>query len=267
MASIGRNLLLRLHVKRRALLRHYDDNALHQLRVALRRLRSLLRHVDTQRAGELRHSLGQLADATNAARDWDTLLLRARESLRPREFRRVQPILQQHRAESHGPVLEMLRSAAWAQAVDELGCFIEQGGLVTAGATATGAEITRAKDEVRRAWCKVQAEDDNKHWHKLRLAIKELRYTFDSAPRDSLSAPMPKTLRHCKRLQETLGAWHDTVVHLHSVRELAMGLDSAAESELHDMLKRWCKRMEREGRNALAEARDFLAGKGADLLQ
>ncbi len=262
MTPIDRNLLLRLHVKRRALLHRYDEEALHQLRVALRRVRSRLRHIDSAEAQNLRHDLGQLADATSAARDWDTLAGRARASLKPRKYRCIQLYLEHGRTASHEPVLDMLRSQQWTQAMGRLETCID-----AASDNQSGTGMARAKQEVHRAWCEVQSQEDNKHWHKLRLAIKELRYTLDSVPRNALEPSVAKTLKHGKKLQEMLGTWHDTVVHLRMVRAYADSLDAEVDEKLLDVLKVWCKRMKREAGEALDEARSYLEGKGSDLLQ
>jgi CHAD domain-containing protein len=264
-SSINRKLLLRLQVKRGLLLRHYDDEALHQLRVAIRRLRSRLRHVDSSEARALCHDLGELAHVTNAARDWDTLLRRARDSLKPKAFRRLQPWLQDNRLASHLPVLEMLRSSEWSDTIQKLDAWIERDTSRSDGQA--GEKIACAKHDVRRAWEKLEAEDDRKQWHKLRIAIKELRYALDSVPQAAEEPPDAKALQHCKRLQQMLGAWHDTVVHLQMVRELADSLDPDVESRRHEILQAWRKRMEREAEVTLDDARGFLAGKGADLLQ
>lgn len=265
-AASPRNLLLQLRVKRRTLLHRYDDDALHQLRVALRRVRSLLRHIDSVPALALRRELGHLADATNAARDWDTLASRAVASLNSRDLQSVQPWLEENRAAAHLQVLQMLRSDEWSQAIARLEECIEHGELATVGQRHGDGDIARARHDAGRAWSKVQSADDNKHWHKLRLAIKELRYTLDSVPVGSQDAPKPKLIKHCKRLQDSLGTWHDTVVHVRMVEEFAHGLDHASQEALHNVLKKWCKRMEREASDALDEARSFLAGKGSDLL-
>jgi CHAD domain-containing protein len=264
-ASPG-NLLLQLRVKRRTLLHRYDDDSLHQLRVALRRVRSMLRHIDSVPAQTLRRELGRLADATNAARDWDTLANRARASLKPRDFKSVRAWLEENRAAAHQQVLQMLRSDEWAQTITRLEECIEHGELAAAGKRHADGDIARARHDAGRAWSKVQSADDNKHWHKLRLAIKELRYTFDSVPGGAHDAPKPKLIKHCKRLQDVLGTWHDTVVHVRMVDELAHGLDLASEEALHNVLKRWCKRMQREACDALDDARSLLEGKGSDLL-
>ena len=112
----------------------------------------------------------------------------------------------------------------------------------------------------------MQSADDDKHWHKLRLAIKELRYTLDNVPVGSQDAPKPKLIKHCKRLQDALGTWHDTVVHVRMVKEFAHCLDQASEEALHNVLKKWCKRMQREARDTLDDARSLLEGKASDLL-
>jgi CHAD domain-containing protein len=267
MSSLGKNLLLRLLVKRRALLRRYNDEALHQLRVSLRRLRSLLRHIDSDPAQALCRDLGNLANATNAARDWDTLAERAEANLKSRDLQSVRAWLEENRAESHQQVLQMLRSEEWAKVIGRLDKCIASGELATAGESHRGGDIARAKQDAGRAWSRVQSADDNKHWHKLRLAIKELRYNLDSVPRGSQDAPKPRLIKHCKRLQDALGTWHDTVVHVRMVEEFAHGLDREAEQELHGVLKKWCKRMEREACDARDDARSFLAGKGSDLLE
>ena len=62
---------------RRKLLRDYDAEKLHKLRIALRRARGILRNRTEPEARLLRDELGLLADTTNAARDWDTLVLYA----------------------------------------------------------------------------------------------------------------------------------------------------------------------------------------------
>jgi CHAD domain-containing protein len=264
-ASPG-NLLLQLRVKRRTLLHRYDDDSLHQLRVALRRVRSMLRHIDSVPAQTLRRELGRLADATNAARDWDTLASRAGASLKPRDFKSVRAWLEENRAAAHQQVLKMLRSDEWAQTMTRLEECIEHGELAAVGKRHGDGDIARARRDAGRAWSKVQSADDDKHWHKLRLAIKELRYTLDSVTGDSQRAPTSQLLKHCKRLQDALGTWHDTVVHVRMVEEFAHGLDRESEQELYDVLKKLCKRMEREARDALDDARSFLAGKGSDLL-
>jgi len=247
----SRKLLRRLQARRRALLRHYDDESLHQLRVALRRLRSLLRPAKSRAAQSLRRELGGLADATSVARDWDTLLIHARKSLSEREFHRVQPLLQARRRASHESVIGMLRSSAWTDTLHRLEVWLEDERLASSDPALLDDRISRAKQTVKRAREKAEAADDRKRWHKVRIAIKELRYVLESIPG---STPRG-TLKHCKRLQDALGEWHDSVVHLQLVRELAASLDSGQGSGLHELLDNWSGQLEREARTTLDDAR------------
>ncbi|HEY6131795.1 MAG TPA: hypothetical protein VIV27_07235, partial [Halioglobus sp.] len=73
-------------------------------------------------------------------------------------------------------------------------------------------------------------------------------------------------LQECKRLQEYLGIWHDTVVHLRMVREFAAGLDPGSESALIAVLKDWCLHMEGEAQENLDKTRARLEGRESLLL-
>ena len=262
----SKKLRRRLKTGRKALLKSYDEEALHKIRVTLRRVRSLLKEHDNSKAEDLRHNLGDIADITNAARDWDTLVTRARMSLRPSEFRLVQPWLEERQAASHGPVLAMLESEQWSDAMEDLKKYIKDEGLKPMGDYGDGDNLCQAQQHVDLAWQKAQAEDDNKHWHKLRVAIKELRYRLDSTPQDAREVPLLCTLKQCKLLQEQLGIWHDTVVHRELVREFSRSLDPLADAGLVAVVETWCRRMEREAQDALHKTRRRLEGKGASLV-
>lgn len=254
MTSGIRKLFRRLDAKRRALLRGYDVEALHQLRVTLRRIRSLLKKNDS-RPAHLRHDLGELADSTNDARDWDTLAIRARETLDPQQFRLVQPWLEERHAASRRSVLDMLRSDQCLAVMRDLKKFVRDKGKAPGSDTCSTTHLSLAKQDVYLAWCKVQSVDDNKSWHKLRLAIKELRYSLQNVPKDSRDISMFNMLQQCKRLQENLGIWHDTIVHLRMVREIASNLDLQAERAELDVLNAWCQQMEHDAQNYLDRCR------------
>ena len=86
-----KKLTRRLEKRRRALLDHYDEEDLHQLRITLRRMRGRLEGTDDKERRQLRKDLGALADTTNPARDWDTLALYARARLNTRQFESLAP--------------------------------------------------------------------------------------------------------------------------------------------------------------------------------
>lgn len=243
------------------MLHAYDDETLHQLRVTLRRLRSLLRNRDSSKARQLRRELRKLADISNAARDWDTLVSSARERLSPQDFERLQPWLEERQAASHRPVLDLLRSDRFSDVMRDLKKFVRHYAPTLAAATHGDADLSGPKQRVYRAWRTVQSVDDNRSWHKLRVAIKELRYCLENIPKDCRNSSMSDTLKHCKRLQDSLGIWHDTVIHLRMLREFGQSSDSQADMELLKVLQAWCDLMEREARDYLDRTLADLQGK------
>jgi CHAD domain-containing protein len=267
MSSGSKKLLRRLAAERSALLHCYEDESLHQLRITLRRIRSLLRCNAGHKAQDLRHRLGRLADMTNAARDWDTVVSRARASLSPREFRLLQPWLDTGAAASHRPVLDMLCGDDWTDVAADLKAFFRDAGSTLERDRRKVADLSRPKREICHAWRKVQSRDDNRSWHKLRLAVKELRYKLKALPKDDRDTAMSAALKHCRQVQEYLGIWHDTVVHLRMVREFAERLDPQVDVELLAVLGDWSRSMEREARDYLEKAGLYVQGEGAELLR
>jgi len=212
---------VRLKALHSALLAGYSEEDLHQLRVTLRRMRSALRKVALDDARELRRELGALARATNSARDWDTLVASAQDQLEPAQLRALLPLLEECRQGARAQVYSVLRSQQWCAALarwDDLADITE----MAVGCQAIASrELDSILQRVNAAGRKAMIRDDAGRWHKLRIAIKELRYTLDSLPQvagEPLTAA--RLLDECKSLQSLLGAWHDTVVHQQLLDEL-----------------------------------------------
>jgi CHAD domain-containing protein len=258
-------LVRRLGSKRELLLLGYDDDVLHELRVALRRLRSLLKILDSSTAKNLHHKLGRIAATTNAARDWDTLAGRAHSSLLAREFQQVQPWLVQCQAVSHLQVFDMLCSEEWSDVLAELKKFVGKNSEELAEDAKDTPNLMRAMRYADRARDNALKRNDNKRWHKFRVAIKELRYSLDGMSKSEQDESVQQTLQECERLQEYLGNWHDTVVHLRLVRAFSDNLAPQSESDLIAVLGDWCLEMEREGRECLAKVRSRLEDKSSTL--
>ncbi len=211
---------IRLKALRSSLLAGYSEEDLHQLRVTLRRMRSVLRKVALDEARELRRELGALARATNGARDWDTLVASAQDQLEPEPLRALLPLLEECRQGARAQVYRMLRSHQWRAALarwDDLADITE----VAVGCQAIATrELDSILQRVNAAGRKAMLRDDARRWHKLRIAIKELRYTLDSLPHDAGEPLTARLLDECKSLQSLLGDWHDTVVHRQLLDEL-----------------------------------------------
>ncbi|MBK6509926.1 MAG: CHAD domain-containing protein, partial [Haliea sp.] len=136
---------------------------------------------------------------TNTARDWDTLLSRARATLSPPDFVRVQPLLEARQLESHLPVLDMLRSERWPQARYALKKIIKAHGAALAGDLRSDAELCWARGRVSRAWRVVQDSGTDRAWHKLRITLKDLRYRLKTLPAHQRTTSIDTALALSKR--------------------------------------------------------------------
>lgn len=224
-----KKLSKQLAKQRRRLLQCYDDEDLHQLRIRLRRMRGRLKQIPGKQARRLRQELGLLAEATNAARDWDTLHAHAMELLPPEQFQHLQTRLQLQQQAAHETVLVMLQSAAWRAAIKQWNWLENHGQLTEHRAEGSSGQIKnaiqRARQRVDSARKKAMAKGGDRRWHKLRIAIKDLRYCLDETPKKARSCQDQKIILQCKQLQEDLGSWHDTVTHRRLLEELADNTD------------------------------------------
>lgn len=202
-----------LRKKRKRMLIAYDAADLHRLRITLRRIRSILKQLPGRQSARLRRDLGRLAAMTNDARDWDTLFKYAQETLTYKQFGYLRPWLEVRRETAHQQVIGMLQSQRWQQA-SALWRAQEHAAKKRYSAPATGRqEFARAVRKVSSASSMALALDDDRRWHKLRIRIKELRYTLDILGKRSSVQEKKAVLAYCKRLQNELGDWHDTVIH------------------------------------------------------
>ncbi len=241
-----------------ALLDRYDVENLHQLRVGLRRMRSFLKSRSGRRAGRLRHELGTLADTTNAARDWDTLVERARRELGPRQLKLFEDALCRYQAESRQPVLRMLRDPQWSEALACWDTYLEQHPRRHSGSGKRGKSAEQLRARVDRAWQRADQVGAPRNWHKLRIAIKDLRYRLEEGPRKARTGNQSGLLKQCKQVQGYLGDWHDTFVHLQLVHKMAQDCDPGEQSRELKILQKWCRTMENRGRYCLDATRAAL---------
>jgi inorganic triphosphatase YgiF len=236
-----------------ATLRHWLDNepaaadgrepeGLHQLRVALRRLRSALaifadavgRETWRRWGDELRWLLGPLGPA----RDLDVLtagllppLLEARGGGDP-ALAAFREVAQERRAAAQAGVRETLASQRYADLALNLAAWIERRGWrgeADAGARArqeeevgafAGAVLRRRHRQVRKRG-KGFATLDPEARHELRIALKKLRYGTDFFaglfPEAKRAARFRKAMA---RIQDRLGHLNDVAVASRLVHEL-----------------------------------------------
>jgi CHAD domain-containing protein len=195
-------LQITLYACRERLLAATDPEALHDLRIALRKLRSLLRPLrGVEACDALQQQAAELGRISGPLRDLEVLLAHLRTlGMREAVNRRQSRLLEGYRALLADDPLPALFAALdqWPQAWRQAAADAELRGL------AKRVRRRLAKQQRRLAEALVDPAHDR---HRLRLLIKRVRYGAESYPKPSgLSA---KTLARLKAAQSALGDWHD----------------------------------------------------------
>ncbi len=198
-----------------------DTEALHDFRVALRRLRStekaFRRPLERYFPKKLRKKIKNLASSTGIARDTEVQLqwlARQEELIKPHEaagFNWLQQRLQQRLAAEYETLRQDLprslpkiaqelrdRFAGKQHAEDELFC------------TAVAQLLEEAGDELLAHLVQVHSANDHAQVHAARIAGKRLRYLLEPVASE---LPEAKALvKELKRLQDLTGDIHDNQV-------------------------------------------------------
>jgi CHAD domain-containing protein len=204
-----------------------DDDSVHKMRVAIRRIRSLLRThrslIDPARVRGLDTELKWLADALGEVRDLEVQTARFHRRLSELPGAHPSPAwllgmeAEEHRARDR--VRETLLSRRYYDLLDALDAFLARPPLNERAGRAAGKETPKV---LARAWRKMLArydkatrlpagQDRDIALHGTRKAAKRARYTAE-ATATALGPPAAKLVRRAERLQDILGAHHDTVV-------------------------------------------------------
>ena len=199
----------------------YSAEELYALRVGMRRIRSLLKPLDSARSRQFRKAWGGFAAVTNRARDWDVFLLTAQDVLPADAYGRFAAENQESVQFCHDAVIELLLSAPWRRHLGEWRQYLERTHDHAGDEFIAKQSLADALANARAALAAAQLSGDERAWHKLRIALKEVRYQAESgpggAPVDEAAAAL---VEQCKPLQSLLGGWHDCVVQLQLLDEL-----------------------------------------------
>ena len=256
-----------------------DAEAIHDFRVALRRLRTLLRivrsHYGKNRIAAVAEDLKHLADTTGAVRDEEVLreTLGALDLDAPSraalaawiERRRRQERSRRGAAtrELRGAVGDARSGAAGVERpLERLARRIAKGPRHDHGATALAREaLQRARDDVLAHAGADPA--DALAMHLLRIRFKRLRYTAELfAP--ALPPEAARIARAAAKLQKRLGELHDADEALVRVGR-AWGLPAAArEATLAALRNSRARLAERARGDLVSELSSWLPTSGAD---
>ena len=215
-----------------------DIEALHDFRVAIRRLRSLLRAyrdlTDTAIPRRLRRGLRQLARATNLSRDLEVKLAwleGEKASLKPRERtgeRWLAERLDEERETADREALALVGTnlaplaAAVTARLDDLPPTTGVGAVVFARLV---ADLVREQTyELEQHLRNVETIEDQEEAHEARIAGKRVRYLLEPL---ALTVPLAAELvGRLKEIQDLLGDMHDADVAAHLI---ASGMEDAGQ--------------------------------------
>ncbi|MDH3288986.1 MAG: CHAD domain-containing protein [Betaproteobacteria bacterium] len=221
--------LAHLHANERGILEGADPEFLHQMRVALRRLRSALGvfspPVPEAETEPLARDLKWLASSLGPARDWDVFLA---ETLPPieaefgahGELRAFGARCRKLRREANARARRAVRSSRYQRLLLRLAGWIAAEGwraspLAPAGdaiqrpVTELAARVLEKRYQQARRRGRGLAKRSPAELHRLRIAIKKFRYATDFFASLYEGRTARESLKRLGRLQDILGAMND----------------------------------------------------------
>lgn len=267
-----------LDLRLRALLRHdpgtrtgADIEDLHQMRVAVRRMRASLKSarplLDTSWADGLRAELGWLGRALGPVRDLDVMLLRLRGEIDglPEREKAAGEVLVGRLVQEHGAarveMLAALDAQRYTALLERLADAIRLP-LPTPSATKAQPDLVdlpRAEfRKLRRAVERAGADPADEVLHDLRIRAKRVRYTGELVAPALKGTPTGKAVKALlgatAQLQEVLGDHQDACVAEQRIRELLDGLGETIDAHVVFVAGRL---VERERTRAEAKRADW----------
>jgi CHAD domain-containing protein len=229
------------------LARRDTSDAVHQMRVATRRLRAVLRAyrklLDRGRADRLRAELKWLGGRLGPSRDLEVMdadLSEAVDALPPDlAIGPVQARLTRHfspaRADAQRAVVRTLRTKRYLTLLDQLDRFVTDPPLTKRAARPARKElpahVRRAYRRTRRVESRLEsgADGSDARLHEVRKAAKRLRYAAEVAV-PALGKPADRTRKRARKITKILGDHQDSVVVRPVLRELGAQAHLAGEN-------------------------------------
>jgi CHAD domain-containing protein len=233
-----------------------ETDAVHDLRVAIRRCRSVgavLQEVDPDPAWhemrsvpkKLFRKLGELRDA-QVMDEWVKTLVPQGDPIRAQldaAFASNAPELRQRALRA----AEKFDKKCWNRLESKLR---KRARVVPIGGLAAHCLAVERFEEARELHTAAQRTDKPKPWHELRIGLKRLRYTVESL----LPAQYELWSENLKRLQDLLGEVHDLDV-------LADVVQRTADPMAIDSIHRWEETIRRERAQRIDTYRQLTLGR------
>ncbi len=207
-----------------------DDEYLHQVRVALRRLRVVLgmvaKHRPDAELGSLRDLIGELGTALGRSREWDVFVTQTLPSMSSHlDIKFIAQQSEKLRQHCHQRVHSALQTSDFQRLLLRFGAWMN--GEYWHGSRSTGklahfaAKILhRRSRRVRQHGEHIQQDADAKQLHVLRIACKNLRYSADLFASLYGAEKTKHYLDALGELQDALGVFNDNAVALRLLEEL-----------------------------------------------
>jgi CHAD domain-containing protein len=237
-----------------------DPEDLHQMRVAVRRMRAVLAAagdaVDRRWADQLRAELRWLGQVLGPVRDLDVLIERLRgesADFSADERDAVEALLcglVRKRRTARQRLLRTLRSARYAALVTALEEAVAAGPPAAADQVVPLDLVRRPYRKAVRQVRKVDQDGSDEALHALRIRGKRLRYAAELIEPEQ-GRPVRKLVKAVTALQDVLGEHQDAAVAEEAVRELATAEESDGDAHLAFVAGRLAERE----RNRRAEYR------------
>lgn len=261
-----------------------NTEALHDFRVAVRRLRSWLRALHPWLEGSTPRKqvrrLKKAAQATNASRDADVRLVWLRDQrpgLSPHERRGVnwliRNIAEQRQDSFQNDVLK--GADAFDRAHKKLDRRLreyrvqirdEEDDSPPLFDVAIGQLIREHAEDLDRCLKTIHDPAATRQIHRARIAAKRLRYLFD--PLDKTVPGAKELVDDLGKLQDALGDSHDVAVFIREFATIAKAADEQGQAQaLAPGLRAIRERLSARADDTFAEVRKWLDGDAAALLE
>lgn len=228
-----------------------EPDAVHQMRIAVRRLRATLRTFGTliwqpgNGQDRLAAELKWLGNQLGGPRDAEVLSghLRAQTDALPGELvlgpvkARIQGHFAGVSAKARQSLAKAMRSKRYFSLLDQLDTLVERPELTSAAGrparSALPAAVRRSYRRTARRMTRAQrtaaGRQQDAALHSARRAAKRTRFAAEAvAP--AFGEPAAMFARRLKRVQSTLGDYQDTVIARQAERELAIAANKATEN-------------------------------------
>lgn len=211
-----------------------DPEALHDMRVATRRMRAALSAFGPSLPARLqvyRLHLGKVAAALGAVRDLDVQLQRAKEweSIWPARAAALQPLealLRERREVARRRMLALLDTRWYELVIARLGAVLRRG---PAKSSLLGREpilqtapvlVRRRRRKLVRAGRAIEPQSPPERYHEVRILAKKLRYALEFVG-PVYGKPAQDLAKLLAALQDVLGDHQDAIVAVETLDTLA----------------------------------------------